>query len=66
MQALDGFEKDGFPAGEHLEKRNILPLGNPWYWDPTQLACLNQRMDAALKGHPYVKSGIDIAPPVAR
>jgi L-alanine-DL-glutamate epimerase-like enolase superfamily enzyme len=30
-------------------------------WDPTQLACLNQRMDAALKGHPYVKSGIDIA-----
>ncbi|MBP89842.1 MAG: mandelate racemase [Planctomycetaceae bacterium] len=29
--------------------------------DPTQLTCLNQRMDAALKGHPYVKSGIDIA-----
>lgn len=33
----DGFEKDGFPAGEHLGKRNILPLGNPWYWDPAQL-----------------------------
>ena len=29
--------------------------------DPCQLALLNQRMDAALKGHPYVKSGIDIA-----
>jgi L-alanine-DL-glutamate epimerase-like enolase superfamily enzyme len=29
--------------------------------DPRQLARLNARMDAALKGHPYVKSGIDIA-----
>ncbi|MFP6658515.1 MAG: cis-3-hydroxy-L-proline dehydratase [Pirellulales bacterium] len=29
--------------------------------DPTQLARLNRTMDAALKGHPYVKSGIDIA-----
>jgi len=29
--------------------------------DPTQLAALNRRMDAALKGHPYVKSGIDMA-----
>jgi len=29
--------------------------------DPLQLACLNRRMDAALKGHPYVKSAIDIA-----
>jgi len=29
--------------------------------DPCQLAKLNHRMDAALKGHPYVKSGIDIA-----
>ena len=29
--------------------------------DPTQLARLNRRMDAAMKGHPYVKSGIDIA-----
>jgi len=37
-QAFDGFEGDGFPsAGEHLDKRNILPLGNPWYWDPAQL-----------------------------
>jgi L-alanine-DL-glutamate epimerase-like enolase superfamily enzyme len=29
--------------------------------DPTQLGRLNRRMDAALKGHPYVKSAIDIA-----
>jgi L-alanine-DL-glutamate epimerase-like enolase superfamily enzyme len=30
-------------------------------WDPRALQQLNHRMDAALKGHPYVKSGIDIA-----
>ena len=29
--------------------------------DPCQLGALNRLMDAALKGHPYVKSGIDIA-----
>jgi L-alanine-DL-glutamate epimerase-like enolase superfamily enzyme len=29
--------------------------------DPRELATLNCRMDAALKGHPYVKSGIDMA-----
>jgi len=29
--------------------------------DPTELARLNRRMDAALWGHPYVKSGIDMA-----
>ncbi len=29
--------------------------------DPRQLTRLNRRMDAALKGHPYVKSGIDVA-----
>lgn len=28
---------------------------------PLELAKLNRRMDAALKGHPYVKSGIDMA-----
>src|SRR5262245_24080207 len=27
--------------------------------DPLQLQKLNARMDAALKGHPYVKSGVD-------
>ena len=30
-------------------------------YDPRELGKLNMRMDAALKGHPYVKSGIDIA-----
>jgi L-alanine-DL-glutamate epimerase-like enolase superfamily enzyme len=30
-------------------------------YDPREIFKLNQRMDAALKGHPYVKSGIDIA-----
>jgi len=29
--------------------------------DPRQLGRLNRTMDAVLKGHPYVKSGIDIA-----
>jgi L-alanine-DL-glutamate epimerase-like enolase superfamily enzyme len=29
--------------------------------DPRQIAKLNRRMDAALQGHPYVKSAIDIA-----
>ena len=29
--------------------------------DPRQLGKLNRAMDAALKGHPYVKSGLDIA-----
>jgi L-alanine-DL-glutamate epimerase-like enolase superfamily enzyme len=29
--------------------------------DPCQLGKLNRRMDAALKGHAYVKSGIDMA-----
>jgi cis-L-3-hydroxyproline dehydratase len=29
--------------------------------DPRQLVRLNRKMDAALKGHPYVKSGVDIA-----
>jgi len=29
--------------------------------DPRQPGKLNHRMDAALKGHPYVKTGIDIA-----
>jgi L-alanine-DL-glutamate epimerase-like enolase superfamily enzyme len=29
--------------------------------DPRELGKLNRKMDAALKGHPYVKSGIDMA-----
>lgn len=29
--------------------------------DPTELDLLNRRMDAAMRGHPYVKSALDIA-----
>ena len=29
--------------------------------DPLELHCLNEHMDYLLKGHPYVKSGIDVA-----
>lgn len=29
--------------------------------DPTELDCINDRMDLLLKGHPYVKSAIDMA-----
>lgn len=29
--------------------------------DPTQLGPLNRRMDAAMRGHPYVKSALDVA-----
>src|SRR3954453_2835993 len=29
--------------------------------NPLELAKLNRRMDAALKGHPYVKSAVDMA-----
>jgi len=29
--------------------------------DPTQLVALNRRMDQAMKGHPYVKSAVDVA-----
>jgi L-alanine-DL-glutamate epimerase-like enolase superfamily enzyme len=29
--------------------------------DPRELAMLNRRMDAVLKGHPYVKSAVDMA-----
>jgi cis-L-3-hydroxyproline dehydratase len=29
--------------------------------DPAELACINNRMDRALRGHPYVKSALDMA-----
>ncbi len=29
--------------------------------DPTEISRINRRMDAALKGHPYVKSALDMA-----
>lgn len=36
-RAFDSFVDEGFAAGERLDRDNILPLGNPWFWDPDQL-----------------------------
>ncbi|MHB8900972.1 MAG: alpha-amylase family protein [Thermoguttaceae bacterium] len=37
--AFDCFQDDGFASvGENLDQNNILPIGNPWYFDPQQLA----------------------------
>lgn len=37
QEALDSFAGEGFARGEQLDQQNILPLGNPWFWDPQQL-----------------------------
>src|ERR1043165_1167441 len=50
------------PAYADGVRAGLRELGPPLIGeDPRQLGRLNRRMDAALKGHPYVKSGIDIA-----
>jgi L-alanine-DL-glutamate epimerase-like enolase superfamily enzyme len=56
---LGPFYLPAFAAGARTGIRELAPhlLGE----DPRQLEKLNRRMDAALKGHPYVKSAIDIA-----
>ena len=56
---LGPFYLPAYAAGVRSGIRELAPhlLG----FDPTQLDVLNRRMDAALKGHPYVKSGIDMA-----
>ncbi|HEX5105701.1 MAG TPA: cis-3-hydroxy-L-proline dehydratase [Pirellulaceae bacterium] len=56
---LGPFYLPAYAEGVRAGLRELAPhvLG----FDPRELAKLNQRMDAALKGHPYVKSGIDIA-----
>lgn len=46
---------DGVRAGIRELAPHVIGL------DPIQLLPLNRAMDAALKGHPYVKTGIDIA-----
>ncbi len=48
-----------YAAGVRVGLKELAPklIGE----DPTQLARLNRVMDAALKGHPYVKSGVDVA-----
>jgi L-alanine-DL-glutamate epimerase-like enolase superfamily enzyme len=48
-----------YASGVRAGLREIAPLiiGT----DPTRLSALNDRMDRGLRGHPYVKSAIDIA-----
>jgi len=46
---------DGVRAGLKELGPHVLGL------DPRELGLLNLRMDAAMKGHPYVKTGIDMA-----
>ncbi len=48
-----------YAAGVRAGLRELAPhlIGQ----DPTQLTKLNRTMDRALKGHPYVKSAVDIA-----
>lgn len=56
---LGPFYLPAYAEGVRTGLRELAPhvLGE----DPRQLVKLNRKMDAALKGHPYVKSGIDIA-----
>jgi cis-L-3-hydroxyproline dehydratase len=56
---LGPFYLPAYAEGVRAGLRELAPhlLG----FDPCELAKVNRRMDAALKGHPYVKSGIDIA-----
>jgi L-alanine-DL-glutamate epimerase-like enolase superfamily enzyme len=56
---LGPFYLPAFAGGARAGIEHLAPhlLGE----DPTQLDKLNRCMDAALKGHPYVKSAIDIA-----
>jgi len=56
---LGPFYLPAYAAGVRAGIKELAPhlIG----WDPTQLGPLNRRMEAALKGHPYVKTGIDMA-----
>lgn len=56
---LGPFYLPAYAEGVRAGLRELIPdvMGE----DPRELVKLNRRMDAALKGHPYVKSGIDIA-----
>ena len=56
---LGPFYLPAYAEGVRAGLRELAPhlIGS----NPLELDRLNRRMDAALKGHPYVKSGIDIA-----
>ena len=56
---LGPFYLPAYAEGVRAGLRELAPhlIGH----DPTRLIPINKLMDSALKGHPYVKSGIDIA-----
>jgi L-alanine-DL-glutamate epimerase-like enolase superfamily enzyme len=56
---LGPFYLPAYAEGVRAGLRKLAPhlIGH----DPRETATLNHRMDAVLKGHPYVKSGIDMA-----
>ncbi len=56
---LGPFYLPAYPSGARNGIAELAPqlIGE----DPCKLLQINQRMDACLKGHPYVKSAIDIA-----
>lgn len=56
---LGPFYLPAYAEGVRAGLRELAPqiLGE----DPRQLGKLNRKMDAVFKGHPYVKSGLDIA-----
>src|SRR5579871_5411483 len=56
---LGPFYLPAYAGGVRAGLRELAPhlIGQ----DPCELGKLNRRMDAALKGHPYVKSGLDMA-----
>ena len=59
MAPLGGFYAPFFAAGARAGVAELAPdlIGQ----DPTQITRLGDVMDSALKGHPYVKSAIDMA-----
>src|SRR6476619_7790374 len=56
---LGPFYLPAYAAGVRAGLRELGPhlIGE----DPRELAKLNRKMDAVLKGHPYVKSAVDMA-----
>ena len=56
---LGPFYLPAYAEGVRAGLRELAPhlIGH----DPTRIMPINKLMDSALKGHPYVKSGIDIA-----
>lgn len=36
-EAINSFQNEGL-VGEHLDQRTVIPAGNPWFYDPDQLA----------------------------